>query len=225
MSDFPGSAQLLAVMGRLKSELLKTAIEAPAPRLLDGNLVPVSGGYGLTLPADGPPENWGAGRIVTPDTPRDQLCPILDGWRTRSLATGEVIEADDIAPFSQPELMDPVSTSAAAVLHGCGYIGVSVFDVQNVVDNIGSELHMPVQIDCTIAVPSGRGAAQGLFYCGLLARVLGNAHIQFAPDGEELAFESAQESVPPEEVGAWLVFPWSVTATRQYFVPNPFGTA
>lgn len=229
MSDFPGNDQLLAVIARLESELRKTIIEAPRPRLFDGDHIPVSGGYDLTLPADGPPENWGLGRIATPDTPRDELCPILDDWRTRSLATGEAIEADDIAPFSQAELMDQVNTAADEVFHGAGLIGVSVFDVSPFPDpatsGIGREgqLHMPIEVACSVVVPSGRGAAQGLFYCGLVARVLTAATLQIAPD-EGISFANTPEAVAPTESGAWLVFPFSVLATREYFVPDPKRT-
>ena len=226
MSDFPGYGQRAAILTRLRSELLKSVITADAPRVFDGTThLPLSGGYGLTLPATDFPEHWGAGRITTT---YDELCPIVEAHRWLSIASGETIGGVGRAPFEEVDLRDQTDTETDdELLFGAGLIAVDMQDVAPVVDTAvsgvgrGGRLAMPIDVMCTVRVPPGRSTAQGDLYCGLLARVLTNAEIVI-DDDSTLSFQSTPETVAAIEADGWLILPFVATATREYSVPYVF---
>ncbi len=230
MGDFPGHAQIHWVLSRLRSELKKSVLEAAAPRVFDADWLPVSGGYGLDLPAHDLPENWLSGRI---SGPHDPLCPILEAWRWASLDTGQSIEDSHLAEtgFTAPDLYGITSTEHDQNLRGCGYLLVEQesLGTDPELDSQGSRLAERCVIRITVRVPAGFGQGQGQLYCGLLSRVLGDRPIPGGGHGSCViglgGDDALQFGWTPElgqienEAGGWLGLVWEAEATRYYTTP------
>ncbi len=234
MSDFPGHAQVGAVLTRLRSELKKTVLVAAAPRVFDGDWLPTSGGYGLTLPAD-VPENWGAGRITSTI---DQLCPILEAWRWASLDDGTQIEDTHLADtgFTAADIYGTTDAALDINLRGCGYMLLEQESLGSNEDEFhGSRRAEECAIRVTIRVPVGFGQAQGQLYVGLLAQILGERsgtpgvktssriNIGDSDTEEDQAFLQfgwvPQMGRIEEESGEFLGLVWEAQATRYYTIP------
>lgn len=222
----PGYYILDAVLDRLRAEAKKTIITAAAPRVTV-NHIPISGGYGITLPADDIPENWGAGRLVATPTPRDELCPFISLDKWLSMDSGSSIGDDELAPFTLEELSDDRDEDADELLNGAGLITVDVFMPPGPPElrGAGVEANIAplVSIICQIIVPAGRGRKQGALYSSLLARMLTDAVIPVEDaTNAALDFGWTPEVAPLGESGdAWLIFPWEAQAALQYNLPKP----
>lgn len=231
MGDFPGHAQIDAVLTRLRSELKKTVIEAASPRTPTGGDPPTTGGYGLTLPASDLPENWGAGRI---SSAIDQLCPILEAYRWASLDQGTQIEDAHLAStgFTAADVYGTVDTAEGENLRGCGYLLLEqeslgpAFDLETQ----GRDLVEQCMIRVFIRAPRGFGQGQAQLYAGLLSRVLGarptanggrgDCVIGLGASTDVLQFGWTPElGTIEEESGEFLGLVWEAQATRRYRTP------
>ncbi len=230
--DFPGHAQVDAVMTRLRSELKKTVLVAASPRVFDGDWLPTSGGYGLTLPDD-IPEHWES-------SPRnvggaiDQLCPILEGWRWGSLQDGTDIEDGHLAAtgFTAAEIYGVTDDATNDNWRGSGYMLVEQESIGDSGENgfYGKSQVEYCLIKVTIRVPAGFGQGQAQLYAGLLAKVLGertrvagikaNNVIGLGDDDTYLRFGWAPEMGRiEEESGEFLGLVWEAEAVRHYLIP------
>ena len=232
MGDFPGHAQLSAVLTRLRSELKKTVLVAAIPRNFDGDWLPTSGGYGLTLPAD-IPEHWESSpRNVTGAI--DTLCPILEAWRWASLKAGTQIEDTHLADtsFTAADIKGVTDDATAANWRGSGYM---LLEQESIGFSDENEFHGKIRaeecaIRITIRVPVGFGQGQGQLYAGLLAQILGertgtpgvktSSRIQVGDADTYLQFGWVpQMGRIEEESGEFLGLIWEAQATRYYTIP------
>lgn len=226
MSDFIGLDQEKAVLARLRSELRKDVLTAPAPRDFDANLEPTGGGYGLDFTGlDGDlPTTWVEGT-------HQQLCPVLEAGRWVDFESAEAVDdTAAISPFTDAQLRDGVDASGGILTRGTGFMVVEVFDVPGatqLVSGMGrrGQLAHGSSVQVQVTVPAKRGKRQLNLYAGILAAVLADSKVK-ATDFGLLRFDSQPpQLVAIQEVGpAWLTGVWEASATRSYRAPTSRGT-
>lgn len=227
MTDFIGYDQARAVLARLRGELRRDVLTAPAPRVFGlGGGPPISGGYGLDFAAveEDMPAAW-------VDQTHQELCPVLEEGIWADFETGAAIDDEtSISPFTDREIRGGIDTGAGTLTRGSGFMVVSVSDLPGgatIASGIGvhGQLAKPVQVAVQITVPAKRGVGQMNIYASTLAAVLAHQLVKLNENAALRFTDQLPQSVQIQETTTqWSTGVWvATTATRVYREPSALG--